>query len=486
MINTKNALSFPNSELYRSLTPKMAALHESAAPFGDFHYTERHLHCVWADAAIRPPILQTASGEVVAVEHPGQWNLEAGPDFIQAILLIGPEKRRMSGDVEIHIRPGDWRAHGHSNDPRYSDVRFHVTYYPGTGASRLLPQGALHIPLQDALRSNPGFCFAAIDVGKYPYGEPAAKTPCGNLLSTWCEQDKERLLTAAGEERLRRKSERLASRMREQDDEQVLYEEFMSALGYKHNKIPFRRLANVLPLEKLRNEASRDPFIAYAMLLGVSGLLPERECDDWDDETLNFFRVIWDTWWKCAGAFDGRCLRRDEWQLDHLMPVNHPVRRLMAAARGFTRTPSLAGELRNMISNNKTFIRKAMNMLGEIEDPFWSHHHTWSSSRQKERIALIGCARAASIVTNVFIPFLAAQGVSENLHSVLLLLPAEADNSVLRHAAHTLFGSDQASSLYRKGIRQQGLIQIFQDYCISNRSLCAECAFPEILSGYIQ
>jgi hypothetical protein len=35
--------------------------------------------------------------------------MEPGPDFLGAVLRIGPERRRIRGDVEIHLRPSDWR-----------------------------------------------------------------------------------------------------------------------------------------------------------------------------------------------------------------------------------------------------------------------------------------------------------------------------------------------------------------------------------------
>ena len=95
-------------------------------------FTERHLQCVWADDRLRPPNLATAAGERIEVEHPGEWNTGPGPDFLKAALRVGPDMRRITGDVEIHIRPADWQRHRHAEDPRYRRVCAHVTYYPGT------------------------------------------------------------------------------------------------------------------------------------------------------------------------------------------------------------------------------------------------------------------------------------------------------------------------------------------------------------------
>ena len=108
-------------------------------------FTERHLQCVWADDRLRPQILVTAAGERVQVEHPGEWNTGPGPDFLNAALRVGPELRRLTGDVEIHIRPADWQRHRHADDPRYRRVCAHVAFYPGALPAAELPAGALQI-----------------------------------------------------------------------------------------------------------------------------------------------------------------------------------------------------------------------------------------------------------------------------------------------------------------------------------------------------
>ena len=93
---------FPRARRYAALTaavrPGIAA--EERAAWQAFHYTERHLQCVWADSSIRPRQLLSAAGEEVDVLSPGEWNLEAGPDFLDAVLVIGPHRRRVTGDVE--------------------------------------------------------------------------------------------------------------------------------------------------------------------------------------------------------------------------------------------------------------------------------------------------------------------------------------------------------------------------------------------------
>jgi len=75
------------------------------------HLTERHVQAIWYDAALRPSNLVTRRGSAVTVVSPGEWNLEAGPDFKNAVLEIGKDRRRVIGDVEVHLCPADWDVH---------------------------------------------------------------------------------------------------------------------------------------------------------------------------------------------------------------------------------------------------------------------------------------------------------------------------------------------------------------------------------------
>lgn len=54
----------------------------------------------------------------------------AGPDFRDAV-LANERGERITGDIELHLTPSGWRAHGHSADPRYNDLALHVTLTSG-------------------------------------------------------------------------------------------------------------------------------------------------------------------------------------------------------------------------------------------------------------------------------------------------------------------------------------------------------------------
>jgi len=404
-----------------------------------FPYRERHLQCLWADHRHRPGNLTTTNAEPVEVEHAGEWNLEAGPDFLNAVLLIGKERRRISGDLEIHIHPQAWNRHGHTEDPRYRNVRFHIVYFKGVEVP-----GLIQIPLEQVLSADPFFSLDVIDTVAYPYSIPSGHFPLRHLPP----DRKIRLLQRAGTDRLRIKTERLAAAMRLRDPDQVLWEEIMTALGYKNNKRPFRRLAAQLSLIRLHSIA-QSPAEIYALLLGLSGLLPLKPASVWPADTRRFIRTLWDHWWKQPEELKEGALSRSDWNLTGLRPVNHPVRRLMAAAYYAFRIPALT---------------KSRGLLTDFPDNFWNTHLSWTSPCKPT--SLIGQSRANAIITNIIIPFRAATGACD-IH--LEHLPAEPMNGIIRQTAFTLFGPDHTPRIYQSALARQGLIHIFHEYLISHR-----------------
>ncbi|MCX6996864.1 MAG: DUF2851 family protein [Kiritimatiellaeota bacterium] len=470
---------FPRAVLYPPGRPAARGVREREPRRAPAPFSERHLQCVWFDPTLRPAALRTQHGEEVRIEDPGVWNLEAGPDFLGAALRIGPEQRRIAGDVEIHSHPADWAAHGHAADPRYARVRVHVTFHPGDFPADRFPPGAVQIALRDALAANPAFAFENIDLTAYPYGRPATAPPCARVLAAWPPDNREGLLAAAGEERLRRRAGRLAASAA-RGPAQVVYEEVMAALGYKHNKAAFRRLAETLPLRALRAESHGNPEIAYALLLGVAGLLPDQLTRRMDDESRAFVRLLWDAWWRGQERWAARVLPAAAWRLSGLRPLNHPLRRLAAAAVLFLADPTPDEAWRQLAQDHPAdSLDRARRRLLAVSHRYWDRRLTFNGKKQRDAAALIGNTRADAILINVFVPFLAArQHAAPFAQALLEQLPAEADNVIVRQMAHTLFGPDAPRSLLRAGLRRQGLLQIFHDFCLNDRSRCAACPFP--------
>ncbi len=267
---------------------------ESSSPI-----TERHVQAIWYDPALRPAPLRTVRGGDLVVRDPGVWNLEAGPDFRRAVLELGRERVVVEGDVEIHLRPSDWVAHGHGSDPAYSGVVAHVTWYGGAPPGSL-PAGCVSVCLGGAMARRSDFSPDEIDVTAYPYAKlPTTPRPCERRFAGDMGRCLE-ILREAGRCRIRAKARRLVSRiMRSGDAEQVFYEELFNAFGYAKNSEPFRALAERLPL----NDLPRTETAAFEAL-------------------------------RCVAELDVAADHR--WHRANVRPCNAPERRMADAAAIFT------------------------------------------------------------------------------------------------------------------------------------------------------
>ena len=466
--------------------PPGAAWDPAAEPF-----TERHLRVVWFDSDHRPSLLAAQDDQRVEVLDPGRWNLEAGPDFLDAALLVLPDRRQVRGDVELHRHPADWVRHGHTGDVRYRHVVASVTWYPGRMPAGALPAGTLEIALRAAVLANPSFCFEALDLTAYPYAAPAPRPPCAVALLGLSPDAGATLLDRAGEERLRRKAARLAALSACRGAGQTLYEEVLAGLGYKQNELPCRRLAQTVPLATLRETVANDGTLAgYAMLAGVAGLLPAKPQADWDEEARAFLRDVWDCWWKIQAHWQNRVLPRELWTLHHLRPLNQPLRRLMAVLPLFTGPDAWPEALPGMLSGAPS--AWSARLLARLDEagasaPFWARRADFAGKPLPHSATLVGAGRAAALLLNALVPFLMMQGYPElAAPDSLVQLPSEDEHHLARETAFRLFGRDHNPAIHHTGLRQQGLVQIFQDFCLNAHTACADCPLPAALTSVPQ
>ena len=447
---------------------------ESHAEYRDGgRWTERHLQCVWYNEALRPARLVTDDGDEVQVESCGRWNLEAGPDFLGAVLIVGPERRRLCGDIELHIRPANWTQHRHSSDPRYANVIAHVTYFPGPRAEDM-PDTVIAVSLRDALRETPGFSFDDIDISAYPHAVlPTTPRPC----QTSCGENPDHaiaILEAAGRFRLEIKRRRMADAIEACGDPmQAFYENVMAALGYKQNAQIFRDLARAYPLSVWEADVETN----YARLLGIGGLLPDNPSADAD--IAKFARRLWDIWWhnpvnkiELSGA----------WRMNSVRPLNHPVRRLAVAAALFTDRTRIEKFIAGLDPSREKFVKTACAALADMARFEAAERVCSLTGKALEKpAALLGASRATAIAVNALIPFIAATR-PDAVPGIYSGIPSETVSAPMRTMANRLFGRDHNPSVIyaADGLRQQGLLQIFSDYCLSARGGCAECLFGKM------
>ena len=373
--------------------------------------TERHVQAVWYDAALRPKNLVTRRGSEVTVVSPGVWNLEAGPDFKNAVLEIGRERRRVVGDVEVHLTPADWDFHRHGVDPNYRNVVAHVTWGCGPVPGSL-PPGAVSIWLGRFVASDTMFSAEQIDLLAYPYARlPEGVRPCEERIGHDPDLAR-RVLLEAGKHRLRMKARRMSGRLcaARGDRGQVFYEEVMTALGYKKNQAQFRHVAERVPIAEL----SDDVTVARTMLLTAGGF------EDWDRTGYR--------------------------------PRNTPEQRLANAASIFALTPTMTmSDAADFSSSSCRTLVKAM--CGE---------------------GYMGRGRAAAVLANVILPFALAEERVSSIPDWLppedLSEPVRLTAFRMFGRDH-----NPAAFYSTNGLLIQGLLQIHRDCCLQVHPDCTDC-----------
>jgi hypothetical protein len=480
---------------------------------------ERLLQAIWHHQRLQRDRLQTADGKSVRVLHPGFASVEGGPDFRGAVIQIG-DAAPCSGDVEIDLRVGGWRAHGHDRNPNFKNVLLHVVWNDvGVHASacpihqRTIPQRGIELqPLPPTLAVNDKLDAPIAELGLWLENESPRVLPeqlrgqCCVVLRELDETRQTRLLDSAARVRFQAKAEQFRARARHAGWEQSLWEGLFRALGYKHNVWPMQNLAELRP----RWTRGADPaFTLQARLLGISGLLPV-ELPRAQAGSDDYLRRIWDCWWRERDEFNDCILPRAVWKFHGLRPANHPQRRLALAAHWLA-AGNLIQKLERWCASSIGEGRRAgdpeilgtatrhpsqslVDSLREIleveRDEFWSWHWTFRSARLKKPQPLLGDARVTDLAVNVILPWLwtrAAEGKNGRLRRVIehryAVWPQAEDNSILKLARQRLLGVGRSRAL-RSASAQQGLIQITRDFCEHSNAVCENCRFPELARSW--
>jgi hypothetical protein len=432
----------------------------------------------------------STTGDKIEIVQFGTWNREAGPDFRDvAIRINGSDPIR--GCIEIDLLDRSWEAHGHATNPAFEETALHVfveksgrEFFTRTKSNRNVPQICID------LTALPNAFIANI-----PLARPGR---CQAPLKDLPEERVSGVLAAAAQFRLQQKASRVRSKIDTHGRDEALFQELVAALGYKENKLPFTLIAQRLPLKLLREKIED----CEALLFGVAGFLEAPDLSVFKRSTQKYVRTLWDRWWPHRDAIQRMILPARVWRMSGTRPMNHPQRRLAALAMLVQKWPafrratdiaatsrlpspqlSAAGKRDAFSPREKVRMRDPSDFLGALEHPFWNFHYTLTSEPSPKKMALIGESRVADILANVLIPCWLAEDVE--VWPAYAQLPARLSNRRLETAATRLFGTDPRREQFLRTVaNQQGLLQIYEDFCMQDNSDCAQCPFPEQMAKW--
>ena len=144
----------------------------------------------------------------------------------------------MHGDIELHVRASDFKAHGHGRDPAYNNVVLHVVFYHDGGPT-LLASGS-EVP---TVALAPWVATRAEELRGWLERPPLWREPCHDAVARLGEEEVGQRLARLGLRRLRQKAHALGKRIDAEGVEDALYRELVEAIGFGPNRAAFRRLA---------------------------------------------------------------------------------------------------------------------------------------------------------------------------------------------------------------------------------------------------
>jgi hypothetical protein len=416
----------------------------------------------------------STNGDQIEIIQFGVWNREAGPDFRDAAIRINGAEP-IHGCIEIDLIDRSWESHGHATNLAFETTVLHVfveqsdrAFFTRTLSNRNVPQVRIDpTTLPEAFNAN------------IPLARPGR---CQAPLKNLPEQRVHSVLDAAAQFRLRQKANRIRKKIDVHGRDETLFQEIATALGYKENKLPFTLLTQRLPLRLLRENVED----CEALLFGAAGFLGTPDLDTYKKSAREYMRQLWDRWWPHRDDLQRLILSPKAWHVSSTRPLNHPQRRLAALAVLAREWPRLQR------ASGKSSVAAANDFFQAIEHPFWNFHYTLTSKASPKEMALIGESRAADILANVLFPFWATHELKApaspgaQLWTEYANLPAELSNRRLETAATRLFGNDlRRKEFLRTVTHQQGLLQIYEDFCMQDNSDCAQCPFPEQMSKWM-
>lgn len=399
----------------------------------------------------------------IKVISTGTWNVEPGPDFLNARLVI--DGVSLSGDVEIHHRSSDWFAHKHHLDRRYANVILHVVE-----ADDLSGDKAESLPV--ALK------FSDLKI-RNMIDEKFHKGKCGMFFSALSDDSISGFLNAAGFFRFQLKSEDILEESLHRGADRACLRMMFRALGYKRNQQAFLELFERF-MDYPEDIISQQPEV---ILWGESGLLPDPMTAGLEPEMNDFVRSIWARWGgvrKSGGV-------PVNWVRSGIRPYNSPERRIAALALLLKKTGvrplSFFATRRDRLRNPDELKNLMLNTFTG-NDPLWDNYINFTTQASKSA-AVLGRGQALELALNVALPSLYVFGrmdkddlygdLMELSRSAWMTLPATQDNRIVKIACERWFPNRNKAEILSNTACRQGVLHLFHEYCDKCQGACDAC-----------
>jgi hypothetical protein len=407
---------------------------------------EALLQFIWQNQYFNRSALLTSDMDEVEVIHPGTLNLNQGPDFLDARVRIG--RTLWCGPVELHVRSGDWVAHGHTGDPLYQNVILHVVWADDVRTGSAIPvlelAGRVPRVLEDTYLG---------------WMRNLRRIPCEEQLLRYALSPSRGWMAGLLEERLLRRSEELTARLSTcgGDWETAFWWQLARSFGYRVNADAFEEMARSLPMTLLARHRQSIQQLE-ALLLGQCGLLEVRPTDPYVSLLQREYRFLKHKYGLHPVKTHVKFLR--------MRPQNFPTVRLAQLAMLLHRIERPFSRLLAMETP-----QEASRLLTVTANDFWHYHYRLEKSSAFMEKTL-GQEMVANILVNTVVPFLYAYGRQAlDIRQRYRALQWLRESCPERNAPIRVFL--EAGCRVASAADTQALLHLEREYC--SRRRCLEC-----------
>ena len=406
------------------------------------------LHYIWLRRAFEVCEQRTTDGRLIKVIDVGVDNLDAGPDFFNAKILI--DGMLWAGNVEIHICSSDWYLHKHHNDPAYDNVILHIVK-----------------KADKKVYNSKGEAIVQCEI-KYPHAEEQLAQLLQDKLSL-CNQrliENPELITEDWkrcllQDRLKKKTAAIAQLLTliRNNWEEAFYITLAHNFGFHTNGLPFEMTAKQTPLSYLLKHRD-NLFQLEAMLFGQSGLLNDTTAtDNYSKSLLNEYKFL-------QKKFSLRPIEGSMWKLLRMRPQNFPHVRIAQFAQLLHQSEFLF---------SKIISQKDINLLRQNfavkASEYWDTHYRFGAQCPKSE-KLLGKSSTDLLLINSIVPYQYAynravsnEDAENSAETTLRNISAEKN--------HIIEQWKILGMKIRNAADSQTFIHLYQNYCQINK--CAQC-----------
>ncbi len=412
--------------------------------------TEDFLYFIWQYKTYQGELL-TTEGKEITIVNPGILNLDSGPDFSAAKLIIG--NTEWNGSIEMHVKSSDWKKHNHNSNAAYDSVILHVVYQHDMEITTKGGNKLEVLELKGKFKISPYSKYKDLQAG-------LSWIPCASQIKTidkfklhsWFD----RLLI----ERLERKTEQIEQSLANTNNnwEQSFYIALARNFGFNTNADPFEQLAKSTPLDLLAKYKD-DIFQIEAILCGQSSLINPIISDEYSTKLNNEYLFL-------KKKHELESVYSYQWKFMRMRPVNFPTIRIAQFASLVHNSSHLFSKI---IKTEK--LADLRNHFDINVSEYWQNHYVFGKNAKNSK-KNFGSTSFDLILINTIIPFLFVyanhHGNEELKNRALNYLhqTKSETNSIIKRFAQDGVKAENAA-------HSQALIQLKNNYCSYTK--CLQC-----------